>query len=139
MSENTANPKRNLRFLVIYILLLFSISSIFLVTSHFANRNENMDRMLFEITQERDELLHELTVLANDKVTAISKLDDTLSALTQERDELQESSEQLEQTIEQLEEDLAALRITHESYVAQTIELRERIEELEAELESLAG
>ncbi|MCL2546096.1 MAG: hypothetical protein FWE06_02725 [Oscillospiraceae bacterium] len=126
------NPKRNLRFLAIYILLLFSVSTIFLVTSLFATHNISTDRLLFEagediamLEQERDTLLNEL-----------SAMDARYAALREERNALRMERESLQDDIERLEGEIEAFRTVNENYMSELRQLRQRVTELESLLAS---
>ena len=132
MDTKVANPKRNLRFLVIYILLLFSVSTIFLVTSFFANRNENLDRLLFAEMEKVAALEQELASMEAEFASAESARELELRQLRELRDGLEEENTELTADIERLEAELAALRLTHESYVLEIAALRDELETLQA-------
>ena len=137
--KKTPNPKRNLRFLVIYIMLLFSVSAIFLVTSFFANRDENLTRQLFEAQQEIEALERERDALESEMTETISDLRNQLYDLRSQRDNLTEYNAQLTADVERLTSELDALQTTHERYVVNMLALREELEELRAELAALRG
>ena len=89
LNDSTAGgatrPKRNFRFLVIYIILLFSVSAVFLVSSYYADRNESVSKDYLQASlelamaqsdikfmqTEKASLLEEMAALAAEKEEAI--------------------------------------------------------------------
>jgi len=63
------SPKRSVRFLVIYIILLFSVSAVFLVSSYFAGRNESVNRDYVQAMNEIDELKQKIDILEKELKT----------------------------------------------------------------------
>ncbi len=123
-------PKRNLRFLVIYIILLFAVSAVFLVTSFLADQNNNTKLELGKAKSQIEQLEHELSAQA-DKATK------DIDALKKERDELSSKVAGTEADLSKANNDIEALNksITAKETALSTLE--KQLETVQKELDGL--
>ena len=109
--------KRSFRFLVIYILLLFSVSAVFLVTSYFAEQNTDtkhelgkaqsrkgeLENMLAETKANRDDYKNKLEDKEKqyrETLDEKNKLQTTVDKQTEDIDDLQSQIETLQKELD---------------------------------------
>lgn len=124
------SPKRSFRFLVIYIVLLFSVSSVFLVAAFFVDQNNDIKTQYGKTVIELEQLQAEKDTLERDTAAAIE-------ALTTERDELQALTTKDAAAIEQKDSHIEDLNTTILVLNEQMAALQQQIAELQAQLAQL--
>jgi len=121
-------PRKGFRFLAIYILLLFSVSAVFIVTSYFAARNSNIKQENYDLNQK---------VISLDK--RISSLDTQIAALSVE---LTDATDALAQTGAEnaaMRDDITVKDKALLELLSEKTLLQEQIKDLQQQLDEIAA
>ena len=108
-----SSGKRSYRFLVIYILLLFSVAVVFLVTAYFASQNVDINKELTAAIEQNELLTGEKKTLAKDLAKINADLDaaqNIIKELQSEIDTLTSDNHTLQEQLKEKTEEVLAVQ-----------------------------